>query len=45
MRARCAAAVIAGILGCLAALASADPRSEIAAKTRAVFGDCVHSTP
>src|ERR1043165_4511140 len=37
MRARCAAAVIAGILGCLAAPASADPRSEIAAKTRAAM--------
>jgi hypothetical protein len=37
MRIRCVAAVIAGIVWCLAAPAHADPRSEIAAKTRAAM--------
>jgi hypothetical protein len=37
MRARCAAAVLVGIVWCLAAPAHADPRSEIAAKTRAAM--------
>ena len=37
MRARCAAAVVVGIVWCLAAPARADPRSEIAAKTRAAM--------
>src|SRR5258706_8610481 len=34
MRTRCLAVVIAGILGCLATPAHADPRTEIAAKAR-----------
>ena len=37
MRARCAAAVVVGIVWCLAAPAHADPRSEIAAKTKAAM--------
>jgi hypothetical protein len=37
MRTRCVAIVIAGILGCLAAPAHADPRAEIAAKTKAAM--------
>src|SRR3954465_588009 len=37
MRTRCLAAVIVGILWCLAAPAHADPRAEIAAKARAAM--------
>jgi hypothetical protein len=37
MRARCVAAVVIGIVWCLAAPAHADPRSEIAAKTKAAM--------
>lgn len=37
MRTRCAALVIAGIVGCLAAPAHADPRADIIAKTRAAM--------
>lgn len=37
MRTRCFAVVIAGILGCLAAPARAEPRAEIASKTRAAM--------
>jgi hypothetical protein len=37
MRARCVAAVVIGIVWCLAAPVHADPRSEIAAKTRAAM--------
>ena len=37
MRARCAAAVVVGIVWCLAATAHADPRSDIAAKTKAAM--------
>jgi len=37
MRARCAAAVVVGMLWCLPAPAHADPRSEIAAKTSAAM--------
>src|SRR4051812_5119898 len=37
MRTRCLALVVAGILGCLAAPAHADPKAEISAKTRAAM--------
>jgi hypothetical protein len=37
MRTRCFAVVIAGILGCLAVPARAEPRAEIASKTRAAM--------
>jgi hypothetical protein len=37
MRIRCVAAVIAGIVWCLAATAHADPRTEVAAKARAAM--------
>src|SRR5882724_6909439 len=37
MRTRCGAAVIAGVLWCLAAPAHADPRAEIAAKARSAM--------